>query len=419
MNTHSSPTSSGLTLQQAPSTPPDLQRASSPDTGLQQPIAIPATSAALGSPFLRAYPIELEAYHLPAPTFLSFIDELNRLMVASPPLRVLGLAGNIVSMVPLATAQIVGGAVNAAATVSQVAMSKSLAAMFIRKANEDTFGPLGLQANIVKLEVVAKAAGIPILDAAGKIKKGTELLAPMENPGQDVSGQHRRLMAIAPYTSPLHVLPDEHKDVPDNLFDKMHTCASERQRSKAEKKVLENREKGHKERNKDTNKAQKDFNKEMSKLEKEEAKVRRKEAKKPEKMESELRKLDKERTQVHREYEKETGKAIKKDKEEAAVRKILWLLIQKKDAVAPQGKDTTEYWNASPQYRDHVERYRAERLTQASPHVQDTLIAQQHAAGEQVSTGPYLGNGQYQGRVQNLGESVCDRPPPYQEGMRY
>jgi hypothetical protein len=306
---------------------------------LQQPIAIPTTSAALGSPFLRAYPIELEDFDIPPPDFLSFIDELNRVMVVSPPVRVLGLAGDIVGLVPLATAQIVGGAVSAAATITNVGMSKGRSELFIRESNKTLFAPRGLKVNIVKLEVVAKAAGIPILDTTGKIIKDSKLLPPVEDLETDLSGQQRRLMALAPWTSPLDLYPTEHQVIPGNALDKLHAYASERQRANEEKKVLEKRNKAHEDQIKDTEKIRKDYEKDMTKLAEEEEKVKRKEPKKPEKLERELRKLEEERVKVESRYDKEMSKLYggkaKKDKAEAAMRKILWLLIQRQgDAVA-------------------------------------------------------------------------------------
>lgn len=397
---------------------PSSYSSTSSSTSLQQPIAIPATSAALGSPFLRAYPIELEAYNIPAPTFLSFLDELNRLMVVSPPVRVLGLAGDIVGLVPLATAQIVGGAVSAAATITSVGMSKGRSELFIRDANKKMFGPQGLKVNIVKLEVVAKAAEIPILDAAGKIKKGARLLAPLDDSSQDLSGQHRRLMALAPYTSPLEVMPDTHRDTPTNMISKMQAYASERQRASEEKKVLEKREKAARKATKDSDKAQRDYEKDMARLNAEEDKVRKKEAKKPEKLGSELRKLDKERAKVQREYEKELSKTqsgdVKDDKEEAAVRKILWLLIQREDSASTQLQDTLQYWNSSAQYQDQLARYRARSQSQGSIHIP--------ATGQYLNTGPYLGGVQYQryhAQVKSREGLGVDAPPRYQESVGY
>jgi hypothetical protein len=290
--------------------------------------------------------------------------------------------------------------------------------LFIRDANKKMFGPQGLKANLVKLEVVAKAAEIPILDAAGKINKGAKLLAPLDDSTQDLSGQHRRLMALAPYTSPLEVMPDTHRDTPTNMIDKMHAYASERQRASEEKKVLEKREKAARKATKDINKVQRDYEKDMAKLNAEEDKVRRKEAKKPEKLGSELRKLDKERAKVQCEYEKELGKTqgggIKDDKEEAAVRKILWLLIQREDSASTQPQDTLQYWNSSAQYQDQLARYRARSQSQGSIHIP--------ATGQYLNTGPYLGGVQYQryhAQVQSREGLGVDAPPRYQESVGY
>jgi hypothetical protein len=303
-----------------------------PSPSLTQPIAIPATTTTLGSPFLRAYPIELEAFNISTPDFLNFLDELNRIMVVSPPVRVLGLAGDIVGFVPSATAQIVGGAVSAAATLTTYGMSKGRSELFIRESNKTLFAPRGLKVDIVKLEVVARVASIPILAADGKVDKNATLLAPLQGLESDLSGQQRRLMALAPWTSPLMLYPDEHIAVPKNMLDSMHAYASERQRASEEKRILKNRTKAHDRQQKASTKIRAKFDDEMDKLRCEEDKVRRKEGWR---MESQLRKVDKERSRVKREYEEEMGKVMggvkKKDKEEAAVRKVLWLLIQRQD----------------------------------------------------------------------------------------
>ncbi|KAH7408148.1 hypothetical protein DE146DRAFT_645386 [Phaeosphaeria sp. MPI-PUGE-AT-0046c] len=314
-----------------------------PRPGLQQPVAIPATAPALGSPFLRAYPVELESYGIDAPAFLAFIDELNRLMVASPPIQVLGLAGDIVGLVPLATAQIVGGVISAAATATTYGMSKGLSEKFIRDSNKSIFAPHGLKANIVTLEVVAKTADIPILNEEGKIVKEAKILVPLEELDADLSGQQRRLLALAPWTSPLQILPEEHQAAPDTMFLKVHDFASKRQRTSEEKKILKRREKAHanapkreEKLQKEIDKIRKDYEKEMKKLEDEEDKIERKEAKKPAKMASELNKLEKEMAKVEKDYDEAVaklhGKSVKKDKEESAVRKVLWLLIQRQDS---------------------------------------------------------------------------------------
>jgi hypothetical protein len=305
-----------------------------PSPSLTQPIAIPATTTTLGSPFLRAYPIELESFNISPPDFLTFLDELNRLMVVSPPVRVLGLAGDMVGLVPSATAQIVGGSISAAATLTTYGMSKGRSELFIRESNKTLFAPRGLKVDIVKLEVVARVASIPILNADGKVDKNATLLAPLQGLHQDLSGQQRRLMALAPWTSPLELFPEEHVAAPKNMIDSMHTYASERQRASEEKRIMKKRVKAHEHQQKETGKIRAKYEEDMGKLRDEEEKLRRKEGWR---MERQLEKVQKERGKVQREYDEEMekvrGSGQKKDKEEAAVRKVLWLLIQRQDTV--------------------------------------------------------------------------------------
>ncbi|KAF5538911.1 cytochrome P450 monooxygenase oxidoreductase [Fusarium phyllophilum] len=166
---------------------------------LGKPIAIPATSSKLGSPFLRSFPPILEdQYHLPREVFLRFLDDLNRAAVASPPVQILGMAGSIVSMIPLHTAQIVGSSVNAAATLSTYAISKSRSELCISTANKELFVPRGLKAEFAKLDVVARYARMPILNDEGKIEKNSMILGPLEDVSAQspVTVQKHRLQAL-------------------------------------------------------------------------------------------------------------------------------------------------------------------------------------------------------------------------------
>ncbi|KAL2205436.1 hypothetical protein CC79DRAFT_1371246 [Sarocladium strictum] len=291
-------------------------------------IAIPATSSKLGSPFLRAYPPILHSHQIPQETFLSFIDHLNRVAVASPPVQVLGLAGNIVGMVPLHTAQIVGGAVNAAATLTTVAMSKGRVEMLLRQVNRDVFGPRGLCARIAKLEAVAEMSGMPILNAEGKVDKNSSILGPLESMDDQTS-----LNALSPWLSPLQIESLPAIEQQTNFFSKMHSTVSERQRTKEEKKILKDRNKMHEDWVEDSRKARADFEKDMQKLDREEEKLRYK----GKDSGREMGKIQREREKVEEKYEKEMRKVEKErrkdDKEEELVRKILFLVIQPAQAV--------------------------------------------------------------------------------------
>lgn len=307
-------------------------------THLPKPIAIPANSAAIGSPFMRAYPPWLTSYGVDRITFLGFLDDLNRCAVASPPVQILGLAGNIVSFVPSHIAQIVGSSVNVAADLATVGISKGRVEMCLRAANSQIFVPRGLKAEVARLDAVAKIARMPILDpATGKIDKSAPVLAPLEVPSQDglqsISSHQRTLDALGTWIAPLDVAPLPEIKKSDNILGKLHTAASERQRKKEEKKVLKDRGKTRKHYERDSREATEEFEKEMRKLEKEETKVRSKES--AEKLQKQLARIERKREKLARELEKETAKVeedkMKDDKEEKGVRKILWLLIRNID----------------------------------------------------------------------------------------
>lgn len=304
--------------------------------GLDQVIAIPATEATLGSPFLRAYPLELETFGISAATFLQFLDGLNRVVVVSPPVEVLGLVGSAVGLVPMATAQIVGGALEATAAATAYGMSKIRSETILRQANEELFAPHGLRVDIVKLDVVALIAGIPILDGNGAVTKETSLLPPVEDLGMlDVTVQQRRLMAVAPWTGPLELMSSENISEPDSFFGKMNAIASERQRVKEETEMHKKREKVQDAAQKRKQKKNEEYDKHMRTLAKEEEKIRAQETKNPEKMQKSLQKLEEKRSKVRSEYDegmqKQQNIPVKKDKEEISVRKVLWLLIRNQE----------------------------------------------------------------------------------------
>lgn len=316
-----SPQSHGLTVEERPGR-------------LHKPIAIPATSHKLGSPFLRAYPPILATYGISQDIFLDFLDKLNRVSVASPPVQVLGLAGTLVSFVPIHTAQIVGGAVNAAANLSTYAMSKGQTEILLRNANETLFAPHGLKLEVARLDAVAKLTGMPILNASGRVEKNLSILGPIaeieNHEPEPITVHQRRFAVMEPWIQHMEVSPLPEVNAPDNIWSKLHAKASERQRGKEEEKLLKDRRKAVKEYDKDSKEAQHELEKKTRELLKEEQKILRKE--KGNKLESELRKVEKERGKVQREYEKEM-RSIEKDKrkddkEEEGIRKILWVVIR-------------------------------------------------------------------------------------------
>ncbi|VUC36624.1 unnamed protein product [Clonostachys rosea] len=294
-------------------------------------IAIPATTAKLGSPFLRAYPPSLARLHISKDLFLGFIDQLNRASVASPPVQVVGLIGNVVGMVPLATAQIVGTAVNTAATLTTVVMSKGRAEMVLRQANHEIFNPRGLKVYIAKLDALARVAKIPILDVGGSIDTRSSILPPLQDMGGSPIGvQERRIAALGPWIAPLDIESMPPLEKPTNALSRMHAVVSERQRSREEEKLMKSRSKANADRSKDNAKAQDKYDKEMRKL--------LAKRKSHEDLSKQARKQDK----IENEYQKKMKKADrdhqKDDEEEKILRKLLFLVID--DAGSSPGSHT-------------------------------------------------------------------------------
>ncbi|KAF2968092.1 hypothetical protein GQX73_g5505 [Xylaria multiplex] len=206
---------------------------------LRKPVVIPATAASLGSPFLRAYPPSLEAFQISRGEFLDILDGLNRVAVRNPPLRALGLVGEVLEVVPLATAQTVGLAVNAAAQLGTFALSKGATEVYLSKMNKEIFAPRGLKMEIAKLEAMARINKLPILDAAGGIRSDVQLqpLADVQEI-QTISTAQRWLQALEPFVEPLDLesLPPINTDT--NLWGRLQTAASEHERASSQKRIL-------------------------------------------------------------------------------------------------------------------------------------------------------------------------------------
>ncbi|GJN82686.1 hypothetical protein PLIIFM63780_006229 [Purpureocillium lilacinum] len=342
----------GRVASPSPSSPPRLSKL----------IAIPATDATPGSPFLRAYPPALSPFALPPALFLAFIDALNRASVASPPVQALRLAGNVVGMVPLHTAQVVGGAVSAAATVATVAVSKARVAALLRDANRDMFGPRGLSVGVVGFRDVALLAGMPFVDARGEIDKDAVVLRPFGADDESQGGDHgstpgitdddirthsvqqRRLRPLQPWLSPLDI--DDHpapssapspttttsSSSSSNPLSKMHAAASDRQRRKEEAKLLSSRRKAHDKWTSEQAKLAREHARETQKLDREEGRARGRDS------EADLRRVQRRREKVEREYERDLERAERgrgrRDGEEKGLRKLCFLVVTHADGTA-------------------------------------------------------------------------------------
>ncbi|KAM0444416.1 hypothetical protein ACHAPV_006750 [Trichoderma viride] len=299
---------------------------------LSKPIAIPATSADLGSAFLRAYPPVLEDVNISRNEFLEFLDHLNRAIVASPGLRALSIASDAAGFVPEPTAQIVSTAAGITATIGTIAMSKIRSEMVIRQANKDIFFPRGLEVKIAKLKYVAKLANMPILNEKGGIDKQSPVLEPLQvlaesNELRTISAQQRRLRALETWISPLTIEELPPVANPSNVFKKVDVFVSEMERKSAEKSMLKKRVKVNDKHEKASQKALSKYESSMGRFGERAygfgANDRH--------ASRDLERLEDRRLKATLKYEKDVEKAQKRykkrDKEEKSIRRINFLVI--------------------------------------------------------------------------------------------
>lgn len=342
----------------APTTPsmermPSIQPAFK-DIPLDKLIAIPSSTAKRASLFLRAYPPSLAAFSITEAEFLQFVDTLNQVCKTSPPLQVLSIAGQIVGLVPIATAQIVGTAVNIAADVGAGAVTYGRSEMELKKANKELFGPRGLKVEIAKLDALAKLAKIPILDASGKFNKNVQLLGSLDEMDLGISTTQRRLDSMQQWIAPLELREQRVSDIPpQNKLGQFSAKLDEKIKVRKNEKTVAKRQEVlqdygeeytdiHSKLDKDTRKVERELAKEMEKIQREMDRADRKHSptKQQEKMEKVQRKMakaeaerDKEMAKVQKDYEKDMGKLekdkVKGDKEQKSMRTILWLIVRK------------------------------------------------------------------------------------------
>ncbi|KAJ7441765.1 hypothetical protein B0H11DRAFT_2204667 [Mycena galericulata] len=115
---------------------------------LPLPYCVPQLTATFDAPFARGYNTALESVNIPQEQLLAFIDGLNLAMTASPPLRVVNLAGMVIGFVPYHWAILAGVAIQTAAKTGMRVLSKTLTDRYLRAANLRLFKPRGLSVRI-------------------------------------------------------------------------------------------------------------------------------------------------------------------------------------------------------------------------------------------------------------------------------
>ncbi len=316
---------------------------------LLKPVTVPQTMSGTGQPFARCWSPALIPYAIPPSDFVEFIDNLNVVATANPPLQILDLAGGMLGMVPHHIFQLAGTGLQAAAKLGTVVVSKKRTDMYMDTVNKDFFTPRGLKATIMSREAMAVTLRLP---------GNAERLAPITNENINHSVLERRLEGMKPYMSELRL------DVPPpaqqtTLLAKMSAGQVKRQSARAEKKALKQRhkqmerlEKEDGKVSKDERKDQKKYDKEMKRLDKDTRKVEkdvkkqlRKGRRSSEEAERELReelsKIEEKKQKANRDLAYSAGdgassssssssisKAEKKDKESKQAMKALWIVIE-------------------------------------------------------------------------------------------
>jgi hypothetical protein len=332
-----------------------------PGTGLQRlpkPIAIPATTKKLGSPFLRAYPPSLEAYSISTLDFVEFVDTLNRVAVKSPPLEVIGLAGSVLQFVPVHSINLIGMGVDLGSKIVGRALSKGRTELFLRKVNREMFAPHGLKVEIAQLDGLAKIAGIPVLNSEGKIVKKATLLEPLGEAGDgDGDGvtrfdvQRRRLKTLEDYIAPLETEGLPEIEDRSNPLSQWSVKSSEWQRQRGEKRMLKGRDKADAKLDKKTAKAERRREKRLDKIDSRLGAVDTSNSialKSTSSLEKRVRahgdaKAERKLEKAERKYQRKLDKANEKSKhnkrEEKSLRKILWIIIRDLDADSGGGEN--------------------------------------------------------------------------------
>jgi hypothetical protein len=280
---------------------------------LESPIAIPQTAPGLGKSFLRAWAPILEYHDITVRDFVAFIDNLNVVSTASPPLQILDLAGGFVGMVPHHWAQLAGLALQGTAKLGTAMVSKGRTEMYMREVNERMFKPRGLKASLASTEAMRAVLRIPV---------DRPTLAPLTAQTMTLSMVERALMEVGPYNAVLDLnVPPPTEQM--TTFAKLSAKQVIAQEKRNQKKVLKDREKTTK--------------KEEERREKDEKKAeekRRKEEKRDKKRDK-THGNGKERVHSDSESDEVGGTSATKvhhdekpNKEEKGAGKLLWIMIE-------------------------------------------------------------------------------------------
>jgi hypothetical protein len=315
-NDNSPPASDESILSQALYFTGALHTAPSPSrtSPLPQPIAIPQLMDGRGQSFLRAWAPSIQAFNISGAEFLAFIDNLNVVSTANPPLQVLDLAGGIIGLVPYHWAVLAGHAIRVTAHVGIAAVSKSRTDMYMKEINERMSKPRGLKVSIASAEAMRSIFRVPSTHP---------VLAPVTAQTIRSTTMERMPLALAPCNAALELdvpLPAAQSTLLARVSAKQVAFQGKRIQKKAIKEREKTIEKDDKRERKDDEKARK---KEQQRDKKNKQRERKRE-KKGWSSGSDSDSYDSDRRGSRPKKEKE----VKKVKEEKSTEKLLYIVIE-------------------------------------------------------------------------------------------
>ncbi|RMZ82033.1 hypothetical protein DV737_g2327, partial [Chaetothyriales sp. CBS 132003] len=295
----------------------------------RKPIVIPCVTGKTGSPFLRCYAPVLDQYHLPEEVFLKYLDYLNTIAVASAPMQALGMAHEAARMVSIPAIQLVGGVISALAKISSMGYSYGRMELALRELNRDVFGPRGLKMEIASMRAVARLAGMPVLDASGRLRTDVSLLGDL--PAHDVdtvSGLERRLNALAPWIEELREVAPEPEA---SMWRTATTKMSDRERWQHETLLLDQRRTRHYRYTTQLDSWQRNLNIKLDEVDRQQADIISRQDLDAGMKEAQIHRLEEQRRRHQEDFRLQKQRLhrdkVDQDVEEREMRSTVWLVI--------------------------------------------------------------------------------------------
>ncbi|KAI0521602.1 hypothetical protein F5B22DRAFT_544657 [Xylaria bambusicola] len=161
---------------------------------LPKPVLIPRLEPGSSVPFARAWPVRLADHAITQEDFVAFIDNFNIVIAPNVAIQVLGFTGAVVGLVPYDVAEGVGGALEAIAILSAIALNYKRIRDYLSRMNETYFHPRKLHVKVINTKR---------LKTILKLEKKDPLLAPLTEDTLELSSQERCLKYLSQHSCEL------------------------------------------------------------------------------------------------------------------------------------------------------------------------------------------------------------------------